>query len=111
MIIKICEEIVELRIRKDYKNYRNLTNILKEYVCDLIRIPSDYFEVPNREEYDIKVKPIKMINKWIEDEIILVTELLNSSLKYKNYGDFKILSQSDLMLKYMHNRIKDSRIL
>ena len=110
MIIKICEEMRDLRIKNDYRNYRNLVNILRDYAYDLIRIPSYYIEL-KKDEYEIKTEPIRMLKKWVDSEIVHVTELLNSSLKNKNYGDFKILSQSDLLLKGIHNRINDSRIL
>lgn len=110
MIIKICEEMRDLRIKNDYRNYRNLVNILRDYAYDLIRNPLDYIQL-KKEEYEVKTEPIKTLEKWVKSEIGHVTELLNSSLGNKNYGDFKILSQSDLVLKGIHNRIKDSRIL
>ena len=75
-------------------------------------MPSDYTSLNcSKEEYSIITKPISDLKKWISSEIIHVKELLESSLKNKNYGNFKILSQSDLMLKWIHNRINDSRIL
>jgi len=94
-----------VRIDKDYMNYRTLVNILKEYVSsEIFNVVYNYRVKDNPEYEEIKSKTI-VLEKWINSEINHVKELLDDSLKKKDYKNFKVLSQSDIVLRWIGGRI------
>ena len=109
MIIKICEEMRTVRIDNDYMNYRTLVNILKEYAYnDIFNIIYNYNHRDSAEQEMIKQKSI-ILGKWINSEVNHIKELLDNSLEKKDYKDFKVLSQSDIVLKSIDKKIKELR--
>lgn len=104
MIIKILEELRQLRIKEDYNNYRTLTNILDEYICIEFCSNTKYF---NEDEFN----KIDIVFKWIDSEITHISECVNRFLKEKDYKNLKITSQSHNNLQRMKNRLEDSRFI
>jgi hypothetical protein len=96
VLIKILEEMRELRINQDYKNYRTLSNVLN----DNIRI--EIINEPCTEEIR---KNIETIKKWLESEIKLNKENLEFNLKHKNYSYFKIISQCNNILQSIYKNL------
>jgi len=110
MIIKICEEMRQVRLDSDYMNYRTLVNILRDYAhSDLFNAVYIYRDATLPKEYMVIVDKIKVLDKWISSEIDHMNELLEINLKKKDYKNFKMLSQSDVILKSIHNRIEELR--
>ena len=100
MIIKILEEMRQVRIKEDYKNYRTLSDVLNEYLyIEIYNIPINKF---NEEKHD----KVNIIFKWIDSEIIHISECVDQCLKDKDYKNLKMTSQSYSNLQKMKNRIE-----
>lgn len=101
MIIKILEELREVRIKQDYKNYRTLVNALFDY------LKTETFDLQLYEINNEIIEKIKTYKKWIYSELEQVKEITENELTNKNYGDFKITSQSYNELRYIFKRLSD----
>ena len=101
MIIKILEEMRQIRIKEDYKNYRTLSDVLSEYLyIEIYNIPINKL---TEEKYD----KVNIILKWIDSEIIHISECVDQFLKDKDYKNLKITSQSHSNLQKMKTRLED----
>jgi hypothetical protein len=93
MINKLLEQMRNLRIKNDYKNYRSLCNTLYEELRNQI-----FNKSKDRMSDEVKSN-IKNIIKWVESEIRHIRELLEIALNDNQYDTFKVLSciNSDLI--------------
>ena len=108
MIIKILEEMSNLKLKKDYRNYRNLSKILYDTInMDILRDPKIY-KMNSDEFYKIGFGKLFFdVMTILIKEINNNNEALNISLSSKDYIDFKLISQTNITLKYLLERLTE----
>lgn len=107
MITKILKEMQPVRENKDYKNYRNLSTILTQYIntnFPTINYSYNYEKSLITSEQKTYINNIK---NDIQNEIDIIQNLLDVSLLNKNYGDLKMLAQVDITLKQSLTQINN----
>jgi len=101
MIIKILEEMRQVRIKEDYNNYRTLSDVLSNYLY------AEIYNVPTRKINEELYEKVNIILKWIDSEITHIDKIVNLLLEDKNYKNFKFTSQSYNSLQKIKNRLDD----
>jgi len=101
MIIKILEEMRQIRLKEDYNNYRTLSDVLNNYLY------VEIYNVPTRKISEELYDKIIIILKWVDSEITHIDKIINSLLKDKKYKDFKFTSQSYNSLQKIKNKLDD----
>jgi hypothetical protein len=87
MINKLLDEMKEVREKKDYKNYRTLTDILTEYIAQRYFSYERTLSAKETEEFHEVFKQIIL-------EIIKLQSISDTALQEKEYGILKIVTQS-----------------
>ena len=96
MVFKLLEEMRQLRINANYLDYRTVTDIA------LMNISRDYLY-----SNELQINEIIKIMHWLESEIFNNEEILDSSLKNKDYKTLKIVSQTNDNIKRRFIDIKE----
>lgn len=100
MIIKILEEMKEVRLNKDYKNYRNLSDILGEYIsAEIFRM-----EVNQTLSETTIAKTLTVIDE-LNTELTFIKEIVDTSLSNKDYASLKIMAQVDSYLQKLKSKL------